>query len=211
MVDMSRYLHNIRDELDKWLASNPVKKDKQEAAQEEVACERLRPEVPSSLPLGSWTTVERSRWLTPSGSLSRSSSLTSCSSFASTSSAPAHSTSYNKWLLHGGSASGQGASGDCPPCPFMEKIITESKSLVWIKKDIPKSTHAPKSSNPLENFVSSSFEPSQWLKPAASNSMKQSAASSPLDKFISMQKSSPMSMWLYSTSGLNKGCSDFTS
>ncbi|WAQ97430.1 NCOA4-like protein [Mya arenaria] len=195
-VDMSRYLGNIREELDQWLVTSSHHINQASKTKEDSANQRLCPEVPSSPTQRSKPVEDKgtvSKWLKTSIP-SRSSSASLVSSASSSSFTGLSTPGLSHWLLHGGS--NDTPSQDCPPCAFMEKYKAGTQNMDWIKTDKISKNASIKANNPFEKFTSSRFEPSEWLKPFSTKSFVPDNGPSPLDNFISCQKASPMSAWL---------------
>lgn len=192
VIDMSRYLKKVTDELDQWLLNHSSSKQTDDSGMEDdsTVSERLRPIVPSSLDLD-WSHLSRADnpWLHSSRSNSSFSPVSSRnSSFSGVSSKV---FTYNKWLLKGGHS--ENSSGTMP-CSFMEKYEKDMANVSWLKSDKKSST--PKSDNPLAYFASENFDPSVWLKQPSPSSCLYTEAPSPLKKVLDFQKSSSLSDWL---------------
>lgn len=198
MIDMSRYLKKVTDELDHWLLNHSSEIQDDEQVENSIS-ERLRPDVPSSLDIGWSLGNHLSRadnpWLQRSRSRTRSSSSFSpvSSRSSSFSNVSAKQFSYNKWLLKGGHLDNSSPAMSIP-CSFIEKYQKDMASMSWLKCD--KNNPASKSDNPLAAFGSENFDPSAWLKPQSPASITLSEVPSPLKKVLDFQKSSSTSQWL---------------
>ncbi|XP_045213454.1 uncharacterized protein LOC123564155 [Mercenaria mercenaria] len=201
VIDMSRYLKKVTDELDQWLFHRAAGKQGSDSGveMESPISERLRPIVPSSLDLtwsvGSHLSRADNPWIHRSRTSTRSSSSFSpvssrSSSFSSVSSKLCN---YNKWLLKG-----DNSEDSCPSlgifCPIMDKFEKDMADVSWIKSDKKNSTQ--KSDNPLSRYDAENFDPAVWLKPQVTTSSTFSDVDSPLKKVIEFQKSSNSSFWI---------------
>lgn len=204
MVDMSRYLKKVTEELDKWLLKGASSKPASDSGivDENSLNERLRPLVPASLNLD-WTlegppSRADNPWLQRSNTSTKSSHSISpissrSSSFSSLSSKP---HTYNKWLLKGGNP--ESTSNTNISCPFMDKYKKDMANASWLKCDSKSSL--PRSKNPLACFETDNFDPGMWLMPQKISRELFSEGPSPLKKVIEFQKSSNRSIWLLDSS-----------
>lgn len=200
VIDMSRYLKKVTEELDQWLLNRATGKPVDDSGidSESSIIERLRPPVPSSLKL-EWTlegpvSAADNPWLQKSRTSVKSSHSVSpissrSSSFSSLSSNPNIS---NKWLLKGGNP--EDTLPTSISCPFMEKYKKDMADATWLKCDIKSST--PKSVNPLASFESENSDTSRWLNPRKFTEEPLSEGASPLKKVLDFQKSSGESVWI---------------
>jgi len=201
LIDMSRYLRNVKEELDQWLAAGrKVMVDQDNTDEMEEVNERLRPEVPASLPLNSWlfttpVTKADNPWL--QGSPSKSSRLSTCSSRSSSYSSLASSQFLgpNKWLVNGGFSEVSATLNI--PCSFMEKHRAEADKLCWLIGDKNSRNTIPKSNNPLDTYANDGFNQNKWLKSQKSSPVQSSVTPSPLKAVIDFQKAnSANAAWL---------------
>lgn len=198
MIDMSRYLRKITEELDQWLISRVSDKSADDncIADENSISERLRPVVPSSLSL-SWVTgghVSRADnpWLHKSRTRASSSFSPVSRRSSSASSISSRLYSYNKWLLKGGNCEDT-TLAMTSPFSFIEKYKSDIAHVSWLKSD--RKMSASKNDNPLSCFESENFDFSLWLKPQGTTEPF-SDGPSPLEKVLEFQRSSNNSLWL---------------
>lgn len=196
LINMSRYLKNVKDELDKWLAAG--RRMTEDDDETEPVNERLRPEVPSTLPLNAWLLNNQmskadNPWLHGCKSSRLSAASSRSSSFSSLSSASF--LSPNKWLLNGGTADVSNTVNIS--CPFMDRYKAEMESVCWLKFDTQNT--GPKSKNPLERYEKEGFDIRQWLRPQTGAPVQISDTPTPLKAVIDFQKANTdNSAWLIS-------------
>ena len=196
VIDMSRYLKKVTDELDQWLLHRVSAKQNDSGMEDEsLISERLRPIVPSSLDLtGSHMSRADNPWIHKSRTSTRSScSFSPVSRSSSFSSVSSKRHSYNKWLLK------EDNIEDCTTglhisCPMMDKFEKDVADVSWIKSD--NNSMSTKNVNPMAQFNTEKSDLGLWLKPQGSSSSMLSDVDSPLQKLLNFQQSSSSSIWL---------------
>lgn len=194
LIDMSRYLRKVTDELDQWLLHG-AKQNDSGVEDESLVSERLRPSVPLSLEI---TSSHLSRADNPWIHRSRTSTRSSCSfspvssrssSFSSVSSKRQN---CNKWLLKG--ANFDSTTGVHISCPMMDKFEKDMANVSWIQSD--SKNMSSRNVNPMANFDTENFESGMWLKPPGLSNTMVTDVDSPLQKVLNFQQSSNSSIWL---------------